>query len=100
MKLRLVIRSEARADLVEAFDWYETQRMGLGEELLTQVRLSLDRIQDGSDRYAKVFRDVRRAPVRRFPYSIYFLKVEHRIIILAVLHHRRDPKILRKRPGN
>jgi plasmid stabilization system protein ParE len=98
--LRLVIRPEAEADLSEAFDWYEAQRIGLGKELLSEVGSTLDRIRDGTDRYAKVFRDVRHAPVRRFPYSIYFLREERRIVVLAVLHHRRDPKILRKRPGS
>jgi len=29
------VRATAESDLAEAFDWYESQRAGLGEEFLT-----------------------------------------------------------------
>jgi plasmid stabilization system protein ParE len=32
--------------------------------------------------------------VRGFPYSIYFLNTGAKVIVVAVLHQRRDPGIL------
>jgi toxin ParE1/3/4 len=100
VSLPLIIRPEAEADLVEAFNWYEAQRAGLGTEMLFEVHAALGRVQEGPERYPSGFRDVRRATVRRFPYSIYFLSVQARIVVLAVLHHRRNPNIWRKRSGS
>jgi hypothetical protein len=37
MAAELVLAPEAELDLVEAYGWYEVQRVGLGEELLSCV---------------------------------------------------------------
>jgi hypothetical protein len=44
MSLPVVLRSEARAEFDEAFDWYEQQRPGLGLDFAAQVQEVLDRI--------------------------------------------------------
>lgn len=36
--------------------------------------------------------EVRRALMRRFPYSIYFTVLPERIVVIAVLHVRRYPQ--------
>jgi len=45
MQPRLLLEDEARADLAEAFTWYEQQRPGLGSEFLAEVALVLDSIE-------------------------------------------------------
>jgi len=99
VSLPLIIRPEAEADLAEAFAWYEAQWTGLGTEMLSEVRAALGRVQEGPNRYPSGLGEVRRAPVRRFPYSIYYLSRQERIVVLAVLHHRRNPNIWRNRSG-
>ena len=37
MKKRLILRSEAEADLTEAYHWYEDRVSGLGSEFLQSV---------------------------------------------------------------
>jgi hypothetical protein len=37
--------------------------------------------------------DVRRAVLQRFPYSIYFIVEDYRIVVLAIFPARRDPRI-------
>ncbi len=99
MSLPLIIRPEAEADLAEAFAWYEAQRAGLGVELLAEVRATLERVCKGPERYPVGLREVRRAPVRRFPYSVYFVPLQEKIAVIAVLHHRRNPEAWRRRSG-
>jgi toxin ParE1/3/4 len=41
--------------------------------------------------YPAVHGDVRRALLRRFPYSVFFLVEDDLAIVLAVHHRRRDP---------
>jgi plasmid stabilization system protein ParE len=38
----------------------------------------------------------RRARLRRFPFALYYEIEDERILILAVWHHRRDPRMWRR----
>jgi toxin ParE1/3/4 len=90
--LRLYLRDEAEADLVEAFQWYEARRPGLGQEFLQSVRRTLSLIERDPDIYPVVVDDIRKAPLKRFPYITYFVVLEDQISVLAVMHGRRDPR--------
>ncbi len=93
----IVLRPEARADLEEASSWYETQRPGLGHEFLQQVDVAFRRIETRPTQFPKVQGELRRALLRRFPYSAYFLNERRRIVVIGVLHQRRDPWVWRQR---
>ena len=92
MNYVLVFRVEARNELDDAYSWYESQQLGLGDDFLEQVEETLTRICQMPEAYPAVYRDVRRSTVRRFPYTIYYRIVSSRVIITAVFHGRRDPK--------
>ena len=70
MSLPVVLRPEARDDLISARDWYERQVPGLGDELARSVDESLTRIESMPELYAPSFRGVRPAKLRRFPYVV------------------------------
>ena len=44
-----------------------------------------------------VFQDFQRAVIHRFPYVIYYRIIDRRIIVIAVVHGKRDPKIWQSR---
>jgi toxin ParE1/3/4 len=44
-----------------------------------------------------VYRGRRRAGVRRFPSAIFFEILEHRIVVIACLHGRRNPRRWQRR---
>jgi toxin ParE1/3/4 len=94
---QLYLRNEAKADLAEAFRWYETRRSGLGADFLQSVRQTLSRIERDPELYPVAVDDIRKAPLRRFPYIAYFLVKQERISVLAVMHGRRDPQRWRER---
>jgi toxin ParE1/3/4 len=37
MKYKLLVKAEAVQDMTEAFDWYESEKAGLGLEFLNEV---------------------------------------------------------------
>jgi plasmid stabilization system protein ParE len=88
----MIIRPEAEADLVNARDWYERQRAGLGAAFLLCVEEVLERIGRTPEMYTAVYRDVRRALTRRFPYAVYYRIAGHEVVVLGILHARRDPR--------
>jgi plasmid stabilization system protein ParE len=64
VNLPIILRPEARAEFDEAYDWYESQRAGLGEAFADQVQLVLDRIAAMPRTHAAVFGDVRKTQGR------------------------------------
>jgi putative addiction module component (TIGR02574 family) len=90
--LQLCLREEARTDLAEAFHWYETRRAGLGSEFLQSVRLTLSLIERNPAIYPIAVDDIRKAPLKRFPYITYYVVTDDQISVLAVMHGRRDPQ--------
>ena len=97
MALRL--RPEAREDLDAAARWYEGQENGLGRQFLAEVRLVFQRIRANPDAYPVTYRGTRRALIRRFPYGVIYLPSPQQvcIVVLAVLHCGRDPRVWRQR---
>jgi plasmid stabilization system protein ParE len=86
------VRAEAAADLQEAAAWYEQQRLGLGNELLDAVLTAFARISEQPTLYPVVHREVRRALTGRFPFGVYYRVESAYIVVVAVMHGRRDPQ--------
>jgi plasmid stabilization system protein ParE len=89
---KLLLRPAAAADIEEAYGWYERQREGLGEEFLTSVEATLRDIVAHPTIYAVIHRETRRALLHRFPYGISYRLYDETVIVIAVMHGRRDPK--------
>jgi plasmid stabilization system protein ParE len=85
------MRRPAQAEFNAAHKWYEQKRAGLGEEFSEEVHRVFDRILVTPKLYSCVYKDVRRAPVHRFPYAVFYQILPDRIRIIAVFHDRRDP---------
>ncbi len=97
MKYGLIIRPEARADLLDAFHWYQDRRDGLGYDFKLCVDEVFTKIQR-NPLIHKVIRDgIRRSVTRRFPYGVFYIVENETIIVLAVLHARQDPVKWQKR---
>jgi len=92
MSLPAVYRKVGR-DLAGAVGWYKDQRAGLGEEFLGAVEASFDAIQEFPEMFAPLHGEVRRAVVSRFPYAVFYRIEPKRVVVLAVLHMARDPKL-------
>ena len=97
MALPAVYRRKVGRDLAGAYGWYEQQQTGLGEEFLAAVNASFDAIQEYPEMFARVDGEIRRAIVARFPYAVFYRIEAKRLVVLAVLHMARDPKLWPKR---
>ena len=97
MAAELIFAPGAETDIGEAFGWYENQRAGLGEEFLSCVDACIQKICRTPEIYAKVYKEYRRALVRRFPYAIFYEYASETIVIYCVFHTSRDPQKWRDR---
>ena len=94
---QLVFRPSAAADVEDAFLWYESQRLGLGEEFLEELELVVQAISESPRRFPVVHRDTRRALLHRFPYAVFYRILADRIVAVACFHGARDPRHSRGR---
>ncbi len=64
---------DAEQEANDAFDWYQRQSIGLGDEFRIELKLALNRIMSAPLQYAVVHgSNIRRARLHRFPYSIIY----------------------------
>ena len=97
MTRRFIVRPRAERDIQSAYEWYESQRRGLGEEFLMAVHQKLAAIRDFPEAHPVLYRGIRRAVVSRFPYLIFYVVSSARVAVLAILHHARDPAVWPRR---
>jgi plasmid stabilization system protein ParE len=94
---RIIVRPLAKADLWEAQDWYDRQRPGLGDDFRAAIDSLLQRVSEFPLAYPRVYRGIRRAGARRFPYLVYYAVTSDAVVVLACLHSSRDPALFKSR---
>ena len=85
----LKFKPEVYNDIKAAYDWYESQRIGLGEDFLLTLEESYSKITRTPKVYQLIYKTVRRKLLRRFPYGVFFVLKDDEIIIIAIMHTRR-----------
>ncbi len=92
MTVEIRLRPEAEDDLTEAATWYESQRAGLGQQFLDEVLSALATIAEMPLTHAVLYRNTRRAWMRRFPFGIFYQVDSEGVIVIAVIHGSRHPR--------
>lgn len=100
MRLEIDIRPAAATDLVDAHEWYEARRPGLGRAFLDAAEHTFGRIAETPLGFPSASGAVRRALLTRFPYSVYYRTTPTHIRILAVVHQRRHPRSWKSRTSS
>jgi plasmid stabilization system protein ParE len=97
----VLIEREANAEMTEAYNWYQSKKKGLGSEFLRALNERLTAIERTPTSYPVVHehgsRHLRRALLRRFPYSLIYFIEGQVIIVIACFHGSRDPKDWQRR---
>jgi plasmid stabilization system protein ParE len=99
MTRRFILRARAERDVQSTFDWYESQRPGLGDEFLVSLRKQLETVRRFLEAFPVLYRDVRRAVVSRFPYVVFYVVQPARVAVLAIVHQSRNPETWPRRAG-
>ncbi|HEX4418938.1 MAG TPA: type II toxin-antitoxin system RelE/ParE family toxin [Kofleriaceae bacterium] len=95
---------EAAEELDDAGRWYEARRANLGIEFLLAVRDAFARIEADPQAWplarqvpARLQSRVRSCLLRRFPYAVVYVELDHEIRVLALAHGSREPGYWRHR---
>lgn len=101
MPANVRLEPEAETDVNEAFQFYESQRTGLGGQFLADLDRRLEAVA-ASPLVPPVWRGtVRRAKLKLFPHYVYyrFDANADRVVVETVFHPSRDPAELSRRLG-
>ena len=97
MRLPVVLRHEAAADLLAARDWYDRQAMGLGDGFSARAEEVFDQLAAMPELFAATWGNVRACRLRKFPYVVYYRVLADCVEVLAVLPASRDPSAWQSR---
>lgn len=92
MSLPLVFHPDVRGEIDAAYRWYKRKRTGLGDDFLAALDEVFRRLEQLPQIHQVIWRDVRRALPRRFPYGVYYRVHPDRVEVIAVQHTRRNPR--------
>jgi len=88
------IRPRAEEDIRQAQLWYEQCQAGLGDQFISEMGRAIKSLETNADRFPIYYRNFRRILLPRFPYKLFYLLDEKRVIVFRVLHAKRKHQIL------
>lgn len=88
----LVLKPRAILMTKDAYDWYEKQRNGLGEEFLEELDKFYDKIRKHPEYFGRIKKEFRQAALKRFPFVLIYEIFKNDVVVFAVFHTKRNPK--------
>ena len=84
---------KAQNEIIDAWDWYEEQREGLGDRFTNELALKINLIANNPLHYPKR-RKHREAVMDNFPFiAVYqYKRADNLVIIVSVFHTSRNPR--------
>jgi plasmid stabilization system protein ParE len=94
--MRVRVLDEADAEIVEAIQWYDDRRPGLGDEFRKRIATALSQLADNPRRFSrletvKLPDEIRRVMLDRFPYLLIYKVFAEEVLVIACTHAHRDP---------
>jgi toxin ParE1/3/4 len=93
MEYNLALSRQTETAISVAYEWYEQQKKGLGEEFLVAIDTAFLSIQSNPLLYGFRKKNIRGCNMRRFPYMIFFSVKRKNIQVISFLHTSRKPQV-------
>ena len=97
----VVTRPQAEDDVIEAAEWYDTQRAGLGDEFVEEILALFDALEVNPLLHCRRHptKNIRWRYPKRFPYRVIYEVIQEKqlVIIATVLHAARHDRVWQQR---
>jgi plasmid stabilization system protein ParE len=94
---QLVVSCEAQTDIAEAIAWLREASPSLPPRFKLELENVYASILEHTRMYPVVYKTFRRALLRRFPYSVFYVEESPIVLIVGVVHHSRDDSTWKRR---
>lgn len=85
------LRPLATLEVIEAYDWYESQKMGLGLDFLNELESFYNSLIQNPRIHSYYEKPVRSGKIDRFPYTVIYEIFDEIIIIYSVFMAKQNP---------
>ena len=87
-----VFDEEARRDVSGSYEYYESQRSGLGDRFGEELETVLTRVRKQASAFREVQPGIRIVRFKVFPFAMYYRLEQEIVAVIAVYHDSRDPR--------
>jgi len=90
MSYRVNVRPRAKRQILDAARYLESKREHSGIAFYDQIDEVMSLLADHPEVYPVVEGPYRRAPIKKYPYSLYYSIEKRKVIVEAVWHQSRN----------
>ncbi len=89
----------AEIDILDSLTWYKNQKLGLEKRFALNLKNNIKRILENPFLFEIKYSKIRISYLKVFPFGIHYFVNEHQneIVIVAILHTKRNPTIVFER---
>jgi len=91
------LTAAAERDLASAAEWYRQEAPHIIPRFRQAIREARMRIGESPLACPVVYRELRRVVVHRFPYSMFYRLQGESVVVVAIVHQARDPRVWQRR---
>ena len=91
MSFIISFKEQAREDVAKSFEWYDSQKSGLGDRFLTELNQTINQIALNPHLFQVRRKNIRLGLLKHFPYLIVYEIEEKQIVIFKIIHAHRHP---------
>ena len=97
-KFRVAYEEQVELDLISAVSYYNDQQKGLGARFFKEYLGQLNHIKRNPFEFQFRYDEIHAAPLKVFPFLIFYIVEDDLIIILSVIHSSQNPENWPKKP--
>jgi len=91
MQYSIEIRPLATIEILDAFDWYQTQQDGLGVDFLQELDAFYEILYQNPLTFSYFDEPIRQGKINRFPYLVVYEVFGNIIVIYSVFMYQQHP---------
>jgi plasmid stabilization system protein ParE len=84
--------SAAAAEIRNAIAWYSKPDIGQSPAFVRELERTEAHLRSRPELYQRVEGEIRRAILRRFPYSLFYVIENNLVLVLACMHRHQKPR--------
>ena len=87
----------AEQDLDESKEYYDQQKIGLGDEFISEIVEKFELIKQNPKQFPIQYKKMQKATLDRFSFGIFYIVKNLTIYVLGIFHSSRNPKSMKDR---
>ncbi|GGG33531.1 type II toxin-antitoxin system RelE/ParE family toxin [Bizionia arctica] len=71
-KYHVTLEDDAKIDIADSFDWYSNISTIIADNFLTEIKKSINYLEQNPNQFKIVYKDFRQVPVKKYPFVLLY----------------------------